>query len=279
MLAASGLKPARRRKAPRVLVPRPMIIAYFARLRELLAPMREIAHEYLLPALKRAHVDSLHMDAEDFSKIADVMRFEYARRIPKEVKRRTAQAAYTGLAEFNRRATVRQFKAIIGVDILSGDPPLEMLSQIFVSENVSLITSISDRYFGEMEQAVMRAWRSGTRPEDFAAEIDERYAVGESRALLIARDQLGKLNGNITETRQRDLGITKYIWRTAEDERVRGRPDGLYPKAEPSHWDYRNKIFSWDKPPEVGAPGDDYQCRCFAEPVIDGYNDKDTAED
>ena len=47
-----------------------------------------------------------------------------------------------------------------------------------------------------------------------------------------------------------------YIWRTKEDDRVRedhGLRDGM--------------VFAWDHPPKGGHPGDDYGCRCWAEPL------------
>jgi SPP1 gp7 family putative phage head morphogenesis protein len=61
------------------------------------------------------------------------------------------------------------------------------------------------------------------RPDvkELADEVQDRYGVSESRAQLIARDQIGKLYGNVHEARQRDLGLKAYFWRTAQDERVR----------------------------------------------------------
>jgi len=46
-----------------------------------------------------------------------------------------------------------------------------------------------------------------------------------------------------------------YIWRTTGDDKVR-----------PSHAVHDGRIFSWKEPPDVGRPGDDYNCRCIAEP-------------
>lgn len=48
---------------------------------------------------------------------------------------------------------------------------------------------------------------------------------------------------------------THYIWRTSGDDKVR-----------PSHAINNGRIFSWDNPPETGHPGEDYNCRCWAEP-------------
>ena len=46
-----------------------------------------------------------------------------------------------------------------------------------------------------------------------------------------------------------------YIWRTRKDEKVRGK-----------HAEREGKIFNWHIPPTGGHPGEDYNCRCWAEP-------------
>ncbi len=48
---------------------------------------------------------------------------------------------------------------------------------------------------------------------------------------------------------------THYIWRTRGDNKVRA-----------SHAANNGKIFAWDSPPPTGHPGEDYGCRCWAQP-------------
>ena len=50
---------------------------------------------------------------------------------------------------------------------------------------------------------------------------------------------------------------THYIWRTQGDGKVRA-----------SHAANDGKIFAWDDPPPTGHPGEDYGCRCIAEPYV-----------
>ena len=52
---------------------------------------------------------------------------------------------------------------------------------------------------------------------------------------------------------------THYIWRTSGDTKVRA-----------SHAANNGKIFAWVNPPETGHPGEDYNCRCSAEPYVQG---------
>ncbi len=49
---------------------------------------------------------------------------------------------------------------------------------------------------------------------------------------------------------------SQYIWRTVQDDKVRG-----------SHAAREGKTFLWTNPPEGGHPGEDYNCRCWAETV------------
>ncbi|MDO9459579.1 MAG: phage minor head protein [Alphaproteobacteria bacterium] len=55
---------------------------------------------------------------------------------------------------------------------------------------------------------------------------------------------------------------THYIWRTRGDNKVRA-----------SHAANNGKVFAWDNPPLVGHPGEDYNCRCTAEPYVHGESE------
>lgn len=48
-----------------------------------------------------------------------------------------------------------------------------------------------------------------------------------------------------------------YIWRTVQDDKVRAE-----------HAARAGEIFLWRSPPEGGHPGQDYNCRCWAEPAV-----------
>ncbi len=67
-----------------------------------------------------------------------------------------------------------------------------------------------------------------------------------------------RINQRLDQLRQRALGITHYVWRSQDDARVR-----------PAHAQNDGRIFSWSTPPSTGHPGDDFGCRCSAEPHFD----------
>jgi len=125
-------------------------------------------------------------------------------------------------------------------------------------QNVELITSIPDQYLNKVRQTVFDGVGKGERYETVAERIQQVADVTESRAKLIARDQVSKMNGAFNEARQTSIGIDKYVWSTSGDERVREE-----------HAAQNGMVFSWSDPPPTGHPGEDIQCRCVALPYFD----------
>lgn len=159
----------------------------------------------------------------------------------------------------------RQTRAAFGVELNQIEPGVTAKLEGFAAENVSLIKDISQRYFDRLKADVMEAFDSGMRPETLADRLIERDGMAERDAIRIARDQIGKLNGELNQERQEQMGVTGYIWRTAKDNRVRD-----------NHGDLDGEHFEWSDPPmgggtsadEEGHPGSGIQCRCYAEPDL-----------
>lgn len=264
--ALRGAKPRRRRKRPpKVNVPQVLQASYYSEIMRIVDEAKRLVDRDVPDAVRdlaALRQDSIRTDSPaDFSRTIDGLRLEYARIVDRETLETVAEGAAAAVRRSNRLLTGRQFKAILGIDLLAGDPPLGMLMQTFTIENVSLIKTISSKYFDEIEQSVFRNWRAGVRGTEIMQSLQERYGVSKARARVIARDQTNKLNGQLTEARHKDLGIDQYIWRGVDDEREREL-----------HRERHGRVYSWDKPPEDGHPGEPIQCRCWPEPYIPGVN-------
>lgn len=172
----------------------------------------------------------------------------------KELAQKFAERTQTA----QRIALGAQVKAALGADVFSSDKRIPAIRDQFVGENVALIKTIPAQVLNEVEGVVSRAFTSATPHDVLLKQINERFSVGESRARVIARDQIGKLYGQTNAYRQQDLGITSFIWRTSGDERVRDEHAAL----EGQEFNYP------DGAPEEGLPGEPIQCRCGAEPVF-----------
>ncbi len=164
--------------------------------------------------------------------------------------------------------TTRMFQAI-GVDPMNYEPWLDHAVDAFVAENVGLIESLGSDYIDDVKQRVIAAVRTGQSTADLAADLAERYDVADSRAAFIARDQTSKFLGDLAKQRQTNLGITHYIWRGTLDQRERD-----------SHREHEGKRYAWTDPPaDTGHPGEDFQCRCTAEPdfseIVEGSDSQD----
>lgn len=186
--------------------------------------------------------------------------------------RELARHTSNRVKEQNKRSFQRTMKAALGVDILHDAPEITSTVNIFALNNVHLIKSLPDQYLDQVHGVIMRGFQAGDRAEDIGDELEERFEVAESRAVLIARDQVSKLNGALTQDRQENLGIKGYFWRTSRDERVRE-----------THASNEGEYFDWDDPdPETGHPGEDIQCRCHADPDVSdllGSGDEETDQE
>ncbi len=158
-------------------------------------------------------------------------------------------------------------------------------------EASQLIKSIPSEYLGQVAKAVTDNYLGIPMTDDrsLLQEIMQIGKVSENRATLIARDQTSKLTAAVNKTRQSSIGVSMYIWRNMKDNRVVGKPGGLYPKGNKvhgNHWVMEGVYCQWKDPTVYStnkgklwktrtsdmpkaAPGVEIQCRCFAEPVID----------
>lgn len=292
-VAAALRRTPRRKRLPKVpaqTYPRMVERAYARDLVEMLRPARSLIEQHvvpMMPALLRAagfRGDAERADDDDdysgtIERVFDWIRLEYERHVTPETVKATARGVGAQVEKHNKAQVTKQIKAVLNIDVLNSEAWLRPVMGAFTTQNVSLIKSIPSRYFSEIQALVMRSVGAGRRPEDIASEIRERFKVSESRAVLIARDQVGKFNGQLTRARQEDLGLGRYRWRTAMDERVRGNPDGKYPNSRPSHFAREGKPYSWDKPPKGGHPGEAINCRCWAEPVFEDILGSDSGMD
>lgn len=179
-------------------------------------------------------------------------------------------AAAREVSEFNSKEWRAIMKGAIGIDIFTPEPWLRDELRSWSREASGLITTLEDDAVKQVALWTNRGIRQGWRWEDIAKNIEDRFDVSRSRARFIARDQTAKLNGELTQRRQTQTGVTHYFWRDSRDERVRGNPGGKYPNAVPSHWDRNGNRYAWSDAPEGGHPGRDYNCRCTAEPDLRG---------
>lgn len=151
----------------------------------------------------------------------------------------------------------------------------EEIMKASIAESVSLIKSIPEKYFTNIEGAVMRSITTGKGLQDLVPFFKKQKGITQRRARLIAGDQSRKAYTNISAARMKEIGVRKYIWRhsSAAEE------------ARPLHLKLNNTTQSLDDPPIIqyakgkqrevrGKPGDLINCLCVMIPIVD-FSGKD----
>jgi hypothetical protein len=188
------------------------------------------------------------------------------------------------LNEANYRQWQKSSKSAMGVAFPKDEDWWPGLKKRWQEQNYTLIKKLDTEYITRInsvtEQAVVNAW-SVRHLMDEIKKIDSNMT--DTRAYLIARDQIGKLNSMASQARMQHAGLNMYIWDTAHDERVRGNPGGKYPNALPSHYLMDSLLCRLDDPTVYSAddgkkwitrpagaplvhPGMDINCRCVMGP-------------
>ena len=194
--------------------------------------------------------------------------------------------------QYNRDHTMEEMRKSLGIDVAAiVDEAMRDELDIMIIESASYIKSIPNYLVGKVAQRVVDHYKGNPMPENrtLRQQIKEEFKVSDGRAKVLARDQTSKMNTSLAAIRQTNLGIDMYIWKTAEDERVVGRPGGKYPKISKlhrNHWMMQGLLCKWADPTVYSDdkgktwkkrlqempqnhPGVDIMCRCRAAPYID----------
>jgi SPP1 gp7 family putative phage head morphogenesis protein len=133
--------------------------------------------------------------------------------------------------------------------------------------NVALIKSIQEKQTEQLEAAVMSAVKGGSNFETVIEEVERQSTKGRAYAEMVGRDQVAKTYAAINQERSEKAGFPGYFWIATNDGKTR-----------PGHADaeLHDTFHLWSNPPLVKGengqpdrnlhPGEDYNCRCIAEP-------------
>jgi len=175
------------------------------------------------------------------------------------------------LGKLTRKLSIAEWKRVVhktvGIDILEdyykGEFHRHTL-ELWTKNNADLITSVPQSTISNLRNVVKEGYLAGRSNAAIGREIQQAYGVDRRKAQFWARDQIAKLNSDLTREQQKDAGVDEYVWSDSGDARVRDR-----------HEELNGKRFSWNAPPVVDRrtgrrchPGEDYNCRCVALPVF-----------
>lgn len=137
-------------------------------------------------------------------------------------------------------------------------------------ENLQLyIKDFAQKETAELREKMKATVFAGDRYGSMVKTIQESYGVSANKAKFLARQETSLLMTKFKQTRYQAAGVEWYQWLCVSGT-------SKHP-VRPMHLKNKDKFFRWDAPPVVDEqgnrknPGQDYNCRCTARPVV-GYS-------
>jgi uncharacterized protein with gpF-like domain len=166
--------------------------------------------------------------------------------------------------EWNQWKSVSQ-QISEGLRDVVGNTPIGQVTQDIVYRQIQLMKSLpleaADRV-REIQQRAIEATINGERPDALYEMIMQSGDVAAGRARMIARTEIGRATGALTQARALSVGSEGYWWR------IEGAG------TRPSHFKMRDKFVYWHSPPTLdgmtGHAGCLPNCKCWSEVKIPG---------
>ena len=124
----------------------------------------------------------------------------------------------------------------------------------WIKDNILLFNQTKEFMGNSLLTNISRKIRIGTTNKELNEIVSNIFGKTKIKAQNIGFDQAHKLYGEINLDTQESIGIEQYMWVTMGDDRVRE-----------SHEELHGTIRTKD---DGIIPGEEINCRCYAEPVI-----------
>jgi SPP1 gp7 family putative phage head morphogenesis protein len=153
-----------------------------------------------------------------------------------------------------------------GILINRTDPGYLQFVDKVKGTNRELVKILGKEYIEGVTNLATDTFARGGSVQELTNDLLEYTGGDIKKAEFWARDQMGSAYGEFTKQQQTLAGIKNYIWRTVGDNAVRE-----------NHRELNGRVFSWTSgarstglltKPGAAHPGEDYRCRCTAEPTL-----------
>lgn len=159
-------------------------------------------------------------------------------------------------------------------------PTLSEQSRAVISDewqnNMKLfIKDWTKKEIANLRKGVQASIFAGNRNEAIEKLILDSHDVSINKAKFLARQETRLLLTKFKQTRYQEAGVNEYKWGISNNpiQSKNGPPHPGFVRHD--HGVLEGKIFKWDNPPVTNTltgarnnPGQDYNCRCFAIPIV-----------
>ena len=171
--------------------------------------------------------------------------------------------------EFGDKEFAKTLEKGINVSLPTSAEWWDDMKNSWIEDNYTLITSNAKNYVSKINTLTEQAIVNGMSPRKLKDEIlKATEGLSNKHCKLLARDQMGKLNGQITESQMQEIGLDLYVWSTSADDRVRdshAMMEGLLCRWDDASVCSYDNGKTWEPRPSGAVelhPGQDIQCRC-----------------
>lgn len=244
--------------------------SYYVDMLKMLRQIKRDIDAEIVPVIRRNSSTTLDsvtaMDgwADDVKAAIDRVREKWTGKLAQLAMNKIASRYVKAAMGLHTRKMQRSF----GVNLYGTSDRINQYLSAAADQNATLIKSIPAQYLDQVSNIVQGNMRQGMRPGYIVSALVEQFGVRERHAKFIARDQTGKINGELDKLRQQDAGFEYFQWVTSHDERVRHRHREIADKVTA----YGKGVYRWDNLPLSSdgtpiQPGSDFDCRCISRPV------------
>lgn len=229
----------------------------------------------------------LKVDAENFGELENELLAEFEEKLLKsgfvasEIEKaaflldawavKTTKKSISKVEKITRRTAKRRIPILFEPD----NPLVLDFIDTYIKQNVELVANLGREFIPGITELASDTFLQGGSTKDLSKNLLKFTNNEANKAAFWARDQAGTAYSQLTKTRQMSAGFDRYTWRTVGDNEVRGSD----PSDQTSHVLLDGQVFTWAKgasqtgqisAPGAMHPGEDYNCRCTAEPFIEG---------
>lgn len=168
--------------------------------------------------------------------------------------------ALNRVRDHNRERVFKAFRRALGVDVrpLLTDVAVQPYMREKTVESIDRIRTIPRRFQDAMRAQVIEAFEDAPFDEQRLQGIfRDQFKSSGYNLRRIVRTTASQLNGELSQLRQQQLGITHFTWLSSRDQRVR-----------PEHRLRDGRMYAWASPPDGEIPGSPIMCRCTAQAVV-----------
>lgn len=172
------------------------------------------------------------------------------------------------LGKLDKKSKEEFYKRVAGktgidVTALIAKEGLKSTTNALMAETSQWIKTLRDDTFQKFTNNTLFAMSQGESLDTIVSQFDDIVSERKNHAQFLARNQVQNYNSVTTKIRAQNLGITKAIWETAGDERV--RPS--HAEREGQEFDLATGLYSSVDGLSL-LPGTDYNCRCTYTMII-----------